>query len=106
SITCGSSASRRRRSSCPEPIARVGLVIRRGPLALLLLLATASCGPVIGAVVNRVHRVPLPVVSAEAAALHRSSVVVDLHADALLWGRDLAKRSRFGHEDLPRLREG
>ena len=31
---------------------------------------------------------------------------VDLHADALLWGRDLLERGTRGHVDLPRLREG
>jgi microsomal dipeptidase-like Zn-dependent dipeptidase len=32
--------------------------------------------------------------------------VVDLHADTLLWSRDLLKRASYGHVDLPRLREG
>jgi microsomal dipeptidase-like Zn-dependent dipeptidase len=32
--------------------------------------------------------------------------VVDLHADSLLFGRDLTRRTRVGHVDLPRLREG
>ena len=32
--------------------------------------------------------------------------VVDLHADALLWDRDLLERHDHGHVDLPRLREG
>ena len=32
--------------------------------------------------------------------------VVDLHADALLWPRDLLVRHDHGHVDLPRLREG
>ncbi len=32
--------------------------------------------------------------------------VVDLHADLCLWRRDLTKRHRRGHADLPRLREG
>ena len=56
--------------------------------------------------VNRVERAPLPEVSARAAALHRASAVVDLHADSLLFGRDLRRHSNFGHVDLPRLREG
>jgi microsomal dipeptidase-like Zn-dependent dipeptidase len=46
---------------------------------------------------------PLPV---EAAALHRRLVVADLHADSLLWNRDLLERGSRGHVDLPRLREG
>lgn len=54
---------------------------------------------------RRVGPRPAPA-SSEAAALHRSAFVVDLHADSLLWGRDLARRSRVGHVDLPRLRAG
>jgi membrane dipeptidase len=56
--------------------------------------------------VNRVEPIALPEVSARAAALHRESSIVDLHADSLLFGRDLRKRTDKGHVDLPRLREG
>ena len=38
--------------------------------------------------------------------LHASLTVVDLHADALLWKRDLNRRNAFGHVDVPRLRDG
>lgn len=50
---------------------------------------------------------PGPVeVSDEARSVHDGAVVVDLHADSLLWGRDLLERSPVGHVDVPRLREG
>jgi microsomal dipeptidase-like Zn-dependent dipeptidase len=55
---------------------------------------------------DRVSGPPLPTASDRAMRLHRSSLVADLHADSLLWGRDLARRSSVGHVDLPRLREG
>ncbi len=45
-------------------------------------------------------------ISAEAAHLHDTLVVADLHADSLMWDRDLDARSRVGHVDLVRLREG
>ena len=45
-------------------------------------------------------------VSAEAAALHRTLLVADLHADTLLWGRDILAPSNEGHIDLPRLVDG
>lgn len=48
---------------------------------------------------------PYPV-SEEAAALHRTLTVGDLHADSLLWNRNLLNRSDQGHVDFPRLREG
>jgi membrane dipeptidase len=45
-------------------------------------------------------------VSQRARALHGSLEVVDLHADSLLWGRDLTKRASQGQVDIPRLLEG
>jgi microsomal dipeptidase-like Zn-dependent dipeptidase len=44
--------------------------------------------------------------SARAAELFGRLTVADLHADSLLWGRDLLARGRRGHVDLPRLAEG
>ncbi len=44
--------------------------------------------------------------SARARELHRRLFVADLHADPLLWGRDLRMRARRGHVDVPRLQEG
>ena len=45
-------------------------------------------------------------ISADAAALHETLRVSDLHSDMLLWMRDPAERNDRGHTDLPRLREG
>jgi len=45
-------------------------------------------------------------VSAEAAALHETLFVADLHCDVFLWHRDFLKRGAFGHVDLPRMIEG
>src|SRR5271169_6697775 len=45
-------------------------------------------------------------VSARAEALHRTLLVADMHADSLLWGRDLLAHSAAGHIDLPRLVQG
>jgi len=44
--------------------------------------------------------------SERARALHERLPVVDLHADSLLWGRDLLVRADRGHVDVPRLIEG
>jgi microsomal dipeptidase-like Zn-dependent dipeptidase len=38
--------------------------------------------------------------------VHDQLQVVDLHADPLLWSRDLLERHGYGHIDLPRLQEG
>jgi membrane dipeptidase len=44
--------------------------------------------------------------SARARELHRELTVVDLHADSLLWGRDLSRHGNQGQVDIPRLIEG
>ena len=45
-------------------------------------------------------------VDERARALHRTLPIADLHADSLLWGRNLLRRSHRGQVDLPRLQEG
>jgi microsomal dipeptidase-like Zn-dependent dipeptidase len=45
-------------------------------------------------------------VTSTAKELHEKLIVADLHADSLLWARDLSERGEQGHVDLPRLREG
>ena len=51
------------------------------------------------------NRGPYPV-SPAASDLHERMTIVDLHADSLLWGRDLLQRADRGHVDVPRLIEG
>jgi microsomal dipeptidase-like Zn-dependent dipeptidase len=76
------------------------------------LLAAASAVLVvllpdrIAAHLNPTHGQPRIEVSAAARELHRQLVVADLHADSLLWHRDLLERRSYGHVDLPRLIEG
>jgi membrane dipeptidase len=55
---------------------------------------------------NKVKPVAEARVTEPARALHQSLFIADLHADALLWDRDLLQRSNTGHVDLPRLNEG
>lgn len=55
---------------------------------------------------NRTVQRPPYRASVRAAALHRTLVIADLHADTLLWDRDLLTRGRLGHADVPRLIEG
>jgi membrane dipeptidase len=44
--------------------------------------------------------------SERAKALHKTLIIADLHADTLMWDRDLLDRGDWGHVDLPRLVEG
>ena len=55
---------------------------------------------------NRVLNPAPYVVPDSVRVFHDNSFVADLHADPLLWGRDLSTRYQRGHIDLPRLREG
>jgi microsomal dipeptidase-like Zn-dependent dipeptidase len=74
-----------------------------GALALATLVLFGACA--IDGALNRVTG-PETQVSQAARAVHAGLVVVDLHADPLIWSRDLLARGRRGHVDLPRLQEG
>ena len=89
---------------------------RRRRLALAAgaaLAGAAAAGPLLDGLVGRVEDRMNPVgpppatpVSERAAALHATLRVADLHADSLLWGRDLLARGSRGAVDVPRLIEG
>jgi membrane dipeptidase len=75
--------------------------------------ALALARPVLDALVaraerrmNPVHPEPVTPVSERARALHATLRVADLHADSLLFGRDLLQRGTRGHVDVPRLIDG
>ncbi|MFP6584537.1 MAG: membrane dipeptidase [Candidatus Hydrogenedentota bacterium] len=53
---------------------------------------------------NAVRSLQPHIASDEAQALHDTLIVADLHADSLLFGRDLVHESQTGHVDLPRMR--
>jgi membrane dipeptidase len=55
---------------------------------------------------NKLLKKPPYAASARALALHKQLTVADLHADSLLWGRDLLERGTDGHVDIPRLADG
>lgn len=76
-------------------------------LAILLLVGFLIFAPaLIEKSRNRVvEHAPYPV-SAAARALHDSLTIGDLHADSLLWRRDLTERGNRGQVDVPRLIEG
>ncbi len=51
------------------------------------------------------HSPPYPA-SVQALRLHQQLTIADLHADSLLWGRDLLESSSYGQVDIPRLADG
>ncbi len=77
-------------------------------ILLLLLLAFFLLAP---ALIERTLNGPSPSagispVSPEALRLHATLRIVDLHADSLLWGRNLLERGSLGQVDVPRMIEG
>jgi microsomal dipeptidase-like Zn-dependent dipeptidase len=76
-------------------------------LAVLGVLAVFSVAPVVAEWVLNRTRVRGPYRAPERArALHARLLVADMHADTLLWDRDVLARSERGHVDVPRLVEG
>ncbi len=55
---------------------------------------------------NKILNKPPYAASARALQLHKELTIADLHADSLLWGRDLLERSSYGQVDIPRLADG
>ncbi len=89
----------------------------RGKVALAagaaVLGAAAAARPVLDGIADRaearmnpVTTGPWPAPSGHALALHRTLRIADLHADSLLFGRDLVRRSSRGHVDIPRMQAG
>lgn len=72
----------------------------------LVMLNLLGCATVADWWLNDVTLDPPYVASPETISLHKTLTIVDLHADPLLWERDLLSRNTRGHVDLPRLQEG
>ena len=73
---------------------------------IIIPLLIAGCASFADHMLNRVWIKPPYSPAQEAAAVHRQLLVIDLHADPLLWNRDLLAKGSYGHVDLPRLQEG
>ncbi|MEO0681141.1 MAG: membrane dipeptidase [Pseudomonadota bacterium] len=73
-------------------------------------LVLGSCGLIEQAVdrsVNAVYDDPAPDITGPGDAdFAQAAFVADLHADTLLWNRDLLEQGRWGHVDLGRLADG
>lgn len=81
-------------------------VIALGLLILIAVLVHAVIPRLIERRLNGLSN-PRPYgVSSGAAQLHQNLFIADMHADSLLFGRDLLRRGTTGHVDVPRLVEG
>jgi microsomal dipeptidase-like Zn-dependent dipeptidase len=83
------------------PVRKIAIAL--GILLALAALAFAFLPALVEAALNRVGQRPPYATLLWARELMKDSV--DLHADPLLWGRDLLQRSSRGQVDLPRLQE-
>src|ERR1700683_5016133 len=88
-----------------------GLVRTRAvPIILLIVFIVAAFFAAIPRLVdehlNKLAKKPPYPASERALNLHRELTIADLHADSLLWGRDLLERSSYGQVDIPRLADG
>jgi microsomal dipeptidase-like Zn-dependent dipeptidase len=82
---------------------------------VLMALAIVAVGGIIGVFtlgprlveesVNSFVTAQAPSVATEVESLHERLFIADLHADSLLWGRNLLERADYGHVDVPRLIE-
>jgi membrane dipeptidase len=83
---------------------------RVGRLILLVIFIAAAFLVTIPRLVdeqeNKLVKQPPYAASARALNLHKELTIADLHADSLLWGRDLLERSSYGQVDIPRLADG
>jgi membrane dipeptidase len=97
-----------RRSLAARSVARAGArLLVTGTIAVgVAAVAGRGLNAAAERAINRTHRRPPSRPSERARELHRRLLIVDLHADSLLWGRDLLRRSRRGHVDVPRLIDG
>lgn len=69
-------------------------------------LAFLGCASLADRWLNDVTLEPPYNAAADAEVLHKKLNIIDLHADPLLWERDLLTRNTRGHADLPRLQDG
>jgi membrane dipeptidase len=72
----------------------------------LLIGLCSACSIVFNRVDNDFQYPYDDYVAEKAKTLHRTLFVADMHADSLLWRRNLAKENRHGHVDFPRLLKG
>ena len=86
--------------------------MRRWIVGIFVLVALGGAGGLVAgpgmieASLNKVDPHAPYVPGPEAKALHATLDMADLHADTLLWGRDVLERGTRGHVDVPRLTEG
>lgn len=83
-------------------LAAIVAVLITGFLVFFFFFAASYAEKTLNPVINK----PPYQVSEKAKALHEKLFVADLHADSLLWNRDLNEDSNIAQVDVPKLRRG
>jgi membrane dipeptidase len=71
----------------------------------LICLPLNGCVSLVDRLINGVRQKPPYIVDSNTRRLHQQLLIIDMHADTLLWNRNILERSSYGHVDLPRLQE-
>jgi membrane dipeptidase len=71
----------------------------------LICLPLNGCASLVDRLINAVRLKPPYIVDPDTRRLHQQLLIIDMHADTLLWNRDILERSSYGHVDVPRLQE-
>ncbi|MGH1541039.1 MAG: dipeptidase [Arenicella sp.] len=77
-----------------------------GLAVLVVLILHYVVLPYVDSSYNRVVTTKAIKVTPQTREFHEKAFIADLHADSLLWARDLRVRYQRGHVDLPRLKDG
>ncbi|MEO1351301.1 MAG: dipeptidase [Cyanobacteria bacterium J06635_15] len=96
---------KRRRTRLGKAL-QLGLLLALS-LVIVLSIIVFSIGPsFVAKRLNLVGNATFAPLKPSIQVLHQSLTIADLHADSLLWGRNLARLSDYGHVDIPRLIQG
>uniref|UniRef100_B8HT46 Peptidase M19 renal dipeptidase n=1 Tax=Cyanothece sp. (strain PCC 7425 / ATCC 29141) TaxID=395961 RepID=B8HT46_CYAP4 len=87
-------------------VLRLGLLLALSLVSLVVILIFSVGPSFVAKRFNPVNHLAVQSLGSTSQALHRSLTIVDLHADSLLWGRDLSTLETYGHVDVPRLIQG
>lgn len=81
--------------------------MKKAGIAVLLLLVIGAIGfaAAPGLIDRKINRTTQQW-DTPAPLMHKDLFIADLHADTLLWQRDLLEQHDYGHVDLPRLQKG
>ncbi|MGL5876622.1 MAG: dipeptidase [Xenococcaceae cyanobacterium] len=85
---------------------RVGLIGTSILVTFLAFVIFTFAPSSIAKRLNSVSGLGIQPISQATQTFHQSIAIADLHADSLLWNRDLNKLANYGHVDIPRLIQG